>query len=419
MAYRSVPAHARLTAVLGVLAVVLLFLTTSARAAGPPENFAAKVTFIGDSVTAGFGYCGHEDKWDVTCGLNGEMANRWVGFSSLAVCKPPEAPNDACSNNNYKGKPWSRPPWTKGSHAPDIAYPFQLAKEQAESSVEPKAVVSDWAMTGSTPIQWDPRRGLFARRETDPTAGMFAKHLGELNHQYVGMTLGANPLLSEFTDVEYLDWSVTEGKCVPSTGHWDEGAERWYAGPLANPLRCLRTRWDDLHQTEHLAHVYEALLEQGNRVIVLGYYRGCSWSFGNWQPSASFIHGPAYGRGCKTELRPISKTDPTKVSQWEQAIAIGSGLDNLIQKAVERARHEAAQKWPNTNRAQNIVFTVPDAAEWEAHQPHSPNGSWVFLNDTWIHPSKAGATNLAKTFAAAMCASFGHWCAGAGPGLNW
>jgi hypothetical protein len=358
-------------------------------------------------VTAGFGYCGREDKWDVTCGVNGEMQNRWLLFNSIRACKPPEVPTDACSNDNVDGKPWTQPPWTAGPHAPDVAYPFQLAA--AQSQVEP-AEVSDWAMTGSTPIQWDPRRGLLAGQETDPTAGIFAKHLGELNHQYVGMTLGANPLLSDFTNVDYFQLPIAEGECVPSTGHWDRSTRRWYAGPLANPLRCLRSEWDDLHQTEHLVHVYEALLEQGDRVVVLGYYRGCSWSFGNWQPSASLLHGPAFGHSCKREQRPISKTDPTKVSQWEQAVAIGSELDNLIEQAVETARHEAREKWPNTNRAANIVFTVPDTAAWEAHQPHSPEGSWVFLNDTWIHPSKAGATDLAQTVAAAMCASFGHWC---------
>lgn len=403
---------AKLAACLGAFVALFLIATAPAAAIGPPESFSDKVTFIGDSVTAGFGYCGAENKWDLTCKVNGEMKNRWLSTDSIRACKPPEVPTDACSNDNFDGKPWAQPPWTPGPHAPDVAYPYQLAAGQ--SQVEP-ASVSDWAVTGSTPIQWDPQAG----PQKDPTAGMFKRQLGELNHQYVVMTLGANPLLSDFTNVAFFHIQIADGRCVSSTGHWEWATEKWYAGPISNPLRCLRTEWTDLHQTEHLVHVYEALLAQGDRVVVLGYYRGCSWSFGNWQPSGSLLRGPAYGHNCKSEERPISRTDPAKVTQWEQAVAIGSELNNLIEGAVEIARTEVRRQWPNTGRADNIVFTAPDTAAWEAHQPHSPNGSWIFLDDTWIHPSKAGATNLAQTVAAAMCTSFGHWCAGDGIGLNW
>ena len=35
---------------------------------------------------------------------------------------------------------------------------------------------------------------------------------------------------------------------------------------------------------------------------------------------------------------------------------------------------------------------------------------WVFKNDTWIHPSKAGHAQLANTVTTAMCSAFGQWC---------
>jgi hypothetical protein len=85
------------------------------------------VTFIGDSVTAGFGYCGPaEVAAGVQCRPNQEMANSWVvGKNSLKDCAPPDPPlnpTDACSNDNDKGAPGNAPPWSAGPDAPDIAY---------------------------------------------------------------------------------------------------------------------------------------------------------------------------------------------------------------------------------------------------------------------------------------------------------
>jgi hypothetical protein len=77
---------------------------------------------------------------------------------------------------------------------------------------------------------------------------------------------------------------------------------------------------------------------------------------------------------------------------------------------VTKAQEQAKDRWPDTKRDDNLVFTTPNEAEWEQHQPRSGNGSWIFLNDTWIHPSKAGAGNLATTVEKAMCQHFDHWC---------
>jgi hypothetical protein len=121
------------------------------------------VTFIGDSVTAGFGYCGPaETAAGVQCRPNQEMANSWVvGKNSLKDCAPPDPPlnpTDACSNDNDKGAPWNAPPWSPGPDAPDVAYPYQIAASQ---SPDGGAAVSDWAVTGATPADWDPDGGIY------------------------------------------------------------------------------------------------------------------------------------------------------------------------------------------------------------------------------------------------------------------
>lgn len=389
----------KLAAIVSVVAVVFTVTAAAAAAAGATETFSNSVTFIGDSVTAGFGYCGTESAKNVTCKPNEEFADSWYfGDNSLKDCAPPSTPplNDACSNNNFNnGRPWQAGPWQPGPNAPRIAYPFQLAAGQ--SQVNP-ASVSDWAVTGSTPAEWDPQ------------GGYYRSLLGALKQQYVVMTLGANPLLSYFVNIELSGVTVEEGPCVSSTGYKEGIFGPWYAGPLAKQVNCLKQGWAQLNQTEHLVRIYETLLGLEDRVVVLGYYRGCNWSFGNWQPEGNVIYGPSAGHDCKEELRPTSPTDPTEISQWQQAVAVSSVLNGLLEEAVEKARAVARARWPNTDRANNIVFTKPNPALWEAHQPKGPNRSWLFLNDTWIHPSQPGAENLAETVAAKMCSSFGHWC---------
>jgi Glycine rich protein len=361
----------------------------------------AAVTFIGDSVTAGFGYCGaSENAANVSCAPNQAFANAWYfGDNSLSDCRPPAVPNDACSNNNDKGKPWDAPPWSPGPKSPRVAYPYQIAATQSGTSY---AAVSDWAMTGATPANWDPRKGVFGPR------------LKKLKNQYVVMTLGANPLLSDFTNITLAGATIADGPCASSTGYKSGGT--WYAGPISAPVDCVNRQWDKIDQTQHLVNVYEGLLRQDDRVLVLGYYQGCPWSFGNWQPAGNVLDGPAKGYSCLSLSRPVSKTDHTLITQWEQAVAVGNSVNTHIHDALLEAQDWAKKQWPGTNRYKDIAWTAPDQAEWALHQPLSTLGSWIFKRDTWIHPDQAGATQLANTVVSAMCSSFGHWC---GPQRVW
>lgn len=372
-----------------------------ASAGGPVKSnatFHDAVTFIGDSVTAGFGYCGvAENAPHVSCGPNQEIPNSWYfGDNSLSDCAPPDAPalpTNACSNDNDNGKPWDAAPWQPGPLAPRIAYPYQIAASQSGASV------SDWAITGSTPANWD------------PDGGTYGPQLAKIRHQYAVMTLGANPILSYYTDIILPLHPVAYGACVDSTGYLTSGyAASWYSGPISRTLDCLDRKWDELHQTQHLVSIYKALLQQDDRVLVLGYYRACSWSFGNWQPNGTFAKGPAGGDRCRDHTRAISPSDHTHISQWDQAIAVGSAVNDKIRDAVVQAQDWARNEWPGTSRYQDLVWTKPDETEWGEHQPDSRDGSWIFLNDTWIHPNREGAAQLGRTVTKAMCSDFQHWC---------
>ena len=314
------------------------------------------MTFVGDSVTAGFGYCGvSENADDVDCKPNQPMADSWFHQdTSLNDCKPPAVPNDACSNDNYNGKPWLVPPWSPGPKSPDVAYPYQVAASQSARSY---AAVSDWAMTGATPADWD------------PADGRFGPELRKIDDQYVVMTLGANPILSDFTDITYAGITVTKGPCVDSTGYESRGV--WYSGPLSTQLACVERRWTSLDQTQHLVDIYKALLSQDDHVMVLGYYRACSWSFGNWQPAANVVKGPSKGYKCTSESRPTSKTDHARITQWDQAVAVGNDVNSRIHAAVVQAQDWAKREWPGTKRYADLAWTSPDETAWAQHQPLS------------------------------------------------
>jgi hypothetical protein len=365
----------------------------------PTPVGAPSVYFVGDSVTAGFGYCGTEggrDSADLTCRTNEPFANSWTGENSLSACKPPETVNDRCSDNNYLGTPWNAGPWVADPNAPSVAYSYVIAREQ--KGADP-ALIYNWAMTGSTPADWDPMTG-----------GRFGNQLKQIKDGYVVMTMGANPLLSYYLRISVIGLPIIQdGKCSGSTviHTVHNRIHGFFAAPLDGKLhegkpgvlRCFDEQWAELRQAAHLRDVYETLIANGNHVLVVGYPAGCPWSFGDWQPDANFFDGPAKGHPCTDQKKRV--WDGTgEVSQWDQAKALTAQANSRIEDAVTSAAKTAPGK---------LRFVLPDQGAWAQHQAW--NGSpWVFKNDTWVHPNAEGHKQLAATVIKAMCSFFGHWC---------
>lgn len=371
-------------------------VTWAPRPAGAPT-----VYFLGDSVTAGFGYCGTEggpNSDSITCKPNESMANNWIfGDNSLNNCTHELKdggrilpPNDRCSNNNFSGQPWDAGHWVKQPGAPTVAYAYVIAAKQKESN---PALVEDWAVTSSTPANWDP-----------VTNGAFGDRLKTIKNSYVVMTLGANPLLNTYLHIALLK---EDGVCAGSTIVRTGGRIPNFAAPLdasaKGVFRCFDQQWDKEKQGEHLLHVYKTLLDNGNHVLVVGYPAVCPWSFGDWQtvPNPS---GPAAGDPCTSHSLPVfdgSAKGGPRVSQWDQARALGAHGNDLIQGVVGRA---AADGHKN-----EIAFVLPNQTAWAEHQAWS-GSSWIFKNDTWVHPSIEGHKQLAATVLSGMCTNFKHWC---------
>lgn len=372
--------------------------------APPPEPDAARVVFLGDSVTAGFGYCGAEGgarSDDITCGVNQPFANAFTGTNSLQACKPVDVPftvNDRCSNNNLSGYPWDAGPWADIANAPTIAYPFVIAKRQRPAD---QATVEDWALTGSEPKDWD-------------KGGAFDDQLARISDSWVVMTLGANPLLSDYIQLSLGPIVITKGVCASDTTFITavgRVAVR-YATPLDadkhtegtksvwGVLHCFMDEWTKIKQTEHLLGIYKALLSRNNHVLVVGYPTVCPWTFGDWQPTPNPFDGPAKGNACPGQSAQVFGGQG-RVSQWDQAKALGD-------LANDRMARLAAQAGTESGKADNIRFAPPDGA-WRQHQAWDGE-SWVFKNDTWVHPSVQGHEQLAATVTKAMCSAWQRWC---------
>ena len=400
LAIRNVAAVSPRWAVIGAVVAGLLAamgLSNVTPASAAPGDEPKSVIFIGDSVTAGFGYFGQkENAKNITGKVNEAFPSSWYfGDNSLSDCSPADTgtPIDQCSNNNYNGAPWGAGPWKAGPDAPNVAYSYQIAASQDPAAAAP---VENWAITGSTPAMWD-------------TGGAFNYQLRNIKDTHVVMTLGANPILSTFLKIRLSGVNVTNGACADSS-MW-LGWTGWWAYPPSYAVKCADQQWSQNKQTDHLVSVYKTLLQNNNKVLAMGYYRACPWSFGVWQPNGNVSSGPASGNSCPSQVEKVSECSSCKVdgktSQWEQAIAAQNAMNDKIAAAVG-----TVQNWARSQpgmKPTDLQFALPDQQAWADHQAwHSD--SWVFKNDTWIHPSKAGHTQLAKTVTTAMCSAWGQWC---------
>lgn len=269
-----------------------------------------------------------------------------------------------------------------------------IAKQQSG------ALVYDWAMTGSTPADWD------------PAGGAFGNQTKTIKDSWVVMTLGANPLLAAYIKITLAGFNLSPpGQCADTTmiavrSGVDPPVTFEYAAALDGQkdgvLRCMNEKWDSLRQGTHLLNVYKTLIANGNHVLVLGYPLGCPWTFGTWQPEANVLFGgPSNGHACTSlSLQPIRGDG--LVSQFDQARALGNDLSTKIEAVVKQAAASAGGHG-------KIFFALPNQAAWTNHQAWSSD-PWVFKNDTSVHPNRAGHKELATTVLTAMCADYKHWC---------
>jgi len=306
------------------------------------------VRAVGDSVTAGFGY--YSDGSPMTIG-------------HLLECRPGENEfNDACSSNslntNSKG--------TKVEYAPDyglsndISWAAQWANEHGVTDYE------NLAISGSEPADWAP-------------GGEFHATTAQIESEdpdYVLMTMGANPLLSEML------FGFDQMGCAI------------YAQIFGGYSECIEKAFAEVHLQEHLKALYADLVQHTDATIYLMQYHLSV-------PSTAL----AYSATQIAEMGKLLNREIAKV-----AAEVNPQRLQVVTPPHFDVGIDVSPVYPSRFSCSSFGYKVdgpsvqstPTQDELEILHPLSfcegpPVGPpWVISGDTGIHPSAAGYTQMAS-----------------------
>jgi lysophospholipase L1-like esterase len=305
------------------------------------------VRALGDSVTAGFGY--YSNGTPMTIGR-------------LLGCRPPaQEYDDACSSNSLVTVNTQ-----KLVYAPDyglannISWAAQWANEHGVTDYE------NLAVSGSEPSDWAPGGSLYEKTE-----GIEAE-----DPDYVLMTVGANPLLSNM-----LFGFDNMGCAVESdiTGGYRE---------------CIEEAFAEVHLRENLKSLYEDLVARTEATVYLMQYHLAV-------PSTAL----AYSAAQIAEMGELLNRE----------IAVAAAAVNPKRLVVVTPPHfdvgiDISPVYASTFSCSRLGYTVdgpsvqstPTQKELAILHPLSfckgPEGGgppWVISGDTGIHPSAAGYEQMA------------------------
>ena len=305
------------------------------------------VRALGDSVTAGFGY--YSNGTPMTIGR-------------LLGCRPPASGfDDACSSNSLVTANTQ-----KLLYAPDyglsnnVSWAAQWANEHGVTNYE------NLAISGSEPANWGP-------------GGSFHEKTEEIEAEdpdYILMTVGANPLLSEML------FGIDNMGCAV------------YSDVFGGYRECIRRAFGEVRLHERLKSLYEDLVRHTDATIYLMQYHLAV-------PSSAL----AYSAVQIAEMGQLLNGE----------IAAVAGEVNPERLVVVTPPHfdvgiDISPVYPATFSCSRLGYTVdgpsvqstPTQKELSILHPLSfckgpEDGSepWVINGDTGIHPSAAGYAQMA------------------------
>lgn len=307
------------------------------------------VRAIGDSVTAGFGYYGNGEEWPLL---------------ALPECRPAGPPyNDACSSNSEVVSNKSKLFEYAADYglANNVSWAAQWANEYGITNYE------NLAISGSEPSEWAPGGVLHEK-----TAQIESE-----NPDYVLMTIGANPLLSEV---------------LFGTNNWGCAI---YSDFFGGFRECIERAFAKVELQANLRKLYTDLVEHTQATIYLMQYPLTV-------PSVAI----AYSATQIAEMGQLLDAEITKVA--------GEVNPNRLQ--VVAPPHfdvgvDISPVYPSGYSCSRLGFEVdgpsvqsdPTQDELEVLHPFSfcagpvpPGPPWVISGDTGIHPSAAGYAQMAS-----------------------
>lgn len=308
----------------------------------------AVVRALGDSVTAGFGY--YSNGTPMTIGR-------------LPGCRPAAKEfNDACSSNslNFTSKPGKVVYAPDYGLANDVSWAAQWANEHGITDFK------NFAVSGSEPANWAPGG------ELHKTAELLASE----SPDYILMTIGANPLLSEML------FGVDNMGCAVESD------------VVGGYRECVEKAFAEVGLQANLESLYKYLVQDTEATIFLMQYHLSV-------PSSALAYSATQiAMMGKLLNREIAKVAGEVNSQRLQVVApphfdVGIDISPVFPSTFSCSRFGYEVDGPS-------VQSTPTQDELEVLHPLSfcagpeRGPPWVISGDTGIHPSAAGYTQMAS-----------------------
>jgi lysophospholipase L1-like esterase len=308
----------------------------------------AVVRALGDSVTAGFGYYSN----------GGSMT-----IGRLYECRPAAREfNDACSSNSLnrtsaKGKLEYAPDY---GLANDVSWAAQWANEHGVTSFK------NFAVSGSEPGNWAPGGVLHKTAEL----------LASEDPDYILMTAGANPLLSEML------FGVDNMGCAVESDI------------VGGYRECVEEAFAEVHLQANLKALYTYLVQNTDATIFLMRYH---LSVPSTALAYSATQIAMMGKLLNREIEAVAAAVNPKRLQvvTPPHFDVGIDISPVFPSNFSCSRFDYEVDGPS-------VQSTPTQDELEALHPLSfcegPESGppWVIGGDTGIHPSAAGYAQMAS-----------------------
>lgn len=340
-----------------------LSTTTTRAATGTTGTTTAdrplRIRAIGDSITAGYGFFADGTEWPVT---------------QLLSCRPPAGEyNDRCSSNSSLGPnaPAGQPVFSADFGLGNgVAWPAQVAT--ALGTVD----YANYAVTGSEPADW-----MNLAPEPDaPDNGYLHDLLVRLENDdpdLVLMTLGANPLLSDFLTGPGMACSLFD----------DEATQRQLF------LDCIDGIIADQLVSQRLIAIYIDVLAHtaDAKIVVSRYYLALPaiTIFEEWQGQLMVNQVNAQVDAAVASVKESGAAFAERIAISEPA-RFDSGWPGTGQDATCGATPAA-----DGPSRQAFVAQVVLAARAGSEGFCPSADPWVIDGDTGIHPNRAGHAQLA------------------------
>jgi len=327
--------------------------TTSAAPVGSPveivvtESSGVVVRALGDSVTAGFGY------YD-----EGSL----MPFEDLLSCKPGEAPyNDACSSNSTnRSNSGSSVDYAPGyGLANNVSWAAQWANAHGVTDYE------NVAISGSEPSEWAPGGAYYAT----------TKRIEGEDPDYILMTVGANPLLSDML------FGVDNIGCALESDI------------LGGFRECIEGAFASVQLRANLKRLYADLVAKTDATIYLmGYPTSIPAAALTYRATQLAMTGKLLNREIASVAGEVSRTrlQPVAPPHFNVGIDISP---------VFPSRYSCSRFGYRVDG--QSVQSEPSQDELEIDHPLSfcsgpdEGPPWVISGDTGIHPSAAGYAQMA------------------------